>query len=369
MLAVYVSGHGFGHAVRTGTVLRALHERMPDLQVTLVSTAPEEVAREAAFPGVGYRPAATDVGLVQRNALEIDEAGTAAAAAEFQKGYRRRVDEEAAWLAGAGARLVLGDVPPLAFDAAHAAGIPAVGLANFSWDWVYAHLAARQPALGVAAEEAAAAYAKAALLLELPFAGDLGAFPVRERIPLVARRPTYTREESLRRLGLEPGAPVVLVSFGGIGMPGLRLERLGALEAFRFLVTEGAGETAENVHRVDPGTLRGRGLGYADLVAASDVVLSKPGYGIVSDAIASGTRILYTERGDFPEYPVLVEGMARWIPAVHATNADVVAGRLEGPLRRVLALPVPEPPPLDGAEAAAARLESLLGGSGGRLAV
>ena len=31
----------------------------------------------------------------------------------------------------------MGDIPPLAFAAAHAAGLPSVAVANFTWDWVY----------------------------------------------------------------------------------------------------------------------------------------------------------------------------------------------------------------------------------------
>ena len=97
-------------------------------------------------------------------------------------------------------------------------------------------------------------------------------------------------------------------------------------------------------------------LDYVDVVGASDVVVTKPGYGIVSDAAAAGTRMIYTERGDFPEYPILVREMTRYLAAVHVSNEDLVAGRLREPIDRVLALPLPSPPPMNGADVAAARL-------------
>ena len=31
----------------------------------------------------------------------------------------------------------MGDIPPLAFAAAAAAGVPAIALCNFTWDWIY----------------------------------------------------------------------------------------------------------------------------------------------------------------------------------------------------------------------------------------
>ncbi len=52
------------------------------------------------------------------------------------------------------------------------------------------------------------------------------------------------------------------------------------------------------------------GLLYQDLVAAADVVVSKPGYGIVSECVANGTALLYTSRGRFIEYDLFVGGDA-----------------------------------------------------------
>jgi hypothetical protein len=109
------------------------------------------------------------------------------------------------------------------------------------------------------------------------------------------------------------------------------------------------------------GRLPELGLTYPDVVRAVDVVVSKPGYGIVSDAIAAGTRLVYTERGDFPEYPILVREMAPLLACEHVSNQDLLDGRIEAPVRRVLARPVPPPPDLDGAARGAARILALLG--------
>jgi len=101
------------------------------------------------------------------------------------------------------------------------------------------------------------------------------------------------------------------------------------------------------------------GLGYVDIVGAADVVITKPGYGIVTDAIAARTRMVYTERGDFPEYPILVGQMARWLPSRHVSNADLRAGQLQDALDAVMADPFPPAPDTSGAERAARRLLSI----------
>ena len=103
-----------------------------------------------------------------------------------------------------------------------------------------------------------------------------------------------------------------------------------------------------------------RGSSYPDLVGAADVVVTKPGYGIVSDCIGAGTRLVYTDRGDFPEYPVMVAEMPRYLPAVFASNEEVREGRLGPALEAVLALPFPAAPRTDGAAVAAERLVGRL---------
>ena len=183
-LVAYVSGHGFGHSVRAATVLGAVRSLDPALRIAVVSAGPDWVFRETVGPGLVFRAERADVGLVQRGALVIDTAATAAECDAFDREMPARVEREAAWLGGMGARVVLGDIPPLAFLAAAKAGVPGVGMSNFSWDWIYAHLARHEPGLSAAAAAAAAAYAQATNLLELPFAGDLSAFPRRTAVPL-----------------------------------------------------------------------------------------------------------------------------------------------------------------------------------------
>jgi L-arabinokinase len=359
VLAVYVSGHGFGHATRTAEVLRAVRERAPVLPVAVSTAAPASLFEGVVDPPLTVRRVGCDVGLAQKDALVIDEKGTVAAWQAFMRGWDGLVASEAAWLREAGAGLVVGDIPPLAFEAAARAGLPSVAVGNFSWDWIYGHLAPREPALAEAAARARESYGWAEILLRLPFACDASAFRRVEDVPLVARRPVVPKAEARRRLGLD-GRPVALLSFGGVGLPGLRPDAFRDLRGFRVLFTGAGAEGPAPAHftKLDDAAVRAAGLGYPDLVGAADVVVTKPGYGIVSDCIGAGTRLVFTERGDFPEYPVMVAEMPRYLPAVFAPNEDVRDGRLGPVLEAALALPFPEPPRTDGATVVA---ETLLG--------
>jgi hypothetical protein len=180
-------------------------------------------------------------------------------------------------------------------------------------------------------------------------------------VPLVARKPGVGKAEARRRLGLD-ARPVVVLSFGGVGVPGLKLAAFAGLTDYRFLLTgqTGEGTAPGNLERVAAGRLEAAGLGYVDLVGAADVVVTKPGYGIVTDCVGAATRLVYTARGDFPEYPIMVAEMPRYLPCVFASNEDVIGGRLGPALEAVRALPFPDPPRTDGAAVAAERLHARL---------
>ena len=269
------------------------------------------------------------------------------------------IDAEWRWLRHAKTRVVLGDVPPLAFEAAAEAGDPERGPRELLLGLGLSASRGAGPGWASAASCGGGGVRPLRPALKLPFAGDLSAFRKVVDIPLVARRPRVPRAEVRRRLGLG-AAPIALVSFGGIGLPGFDPGVLGGVLDVEFVMVGPMRPSPSNVRIFEDTALKAFGLGFEDLVGGADVVVTKPGYGIVTDAIGAGTRIVYTERGDFPEYEVLVAGMQALIPCAHVSNADLLAGRLGAPIRSVLEHPVPPPPDLSGASVAAEQLLSLV---------
>ena len=97
-----------------------------------------------------------------------------------------------------------------------------------------------------------------------------------------------------------------------------------------------------------------RGYRYEDLVKAVDVVVTKPGYGIVSECIANDTAMLYTSRGDFREYPVMLQEMPKYLRCEFIDHQDLFSGNWAPHLDRLMAQPAPQQrPPTNGAQIAA----------------
>jgi hypothetical protein len=187
-------------------------------------------------------------------------------------------------------------------------------------------------------------------------------------VPLVARHPSpgHNRASIRARLGLPEGDRLALVSFGGYGVHDLPIDRLDCAGSWRVLLTErgSPGQSSPpGVLTVHESLIYESGLRYQDLIAAVDVVMTKPGYGIISDCIGARTPMLYTSRGRFAEYDVLVREMPRWLRCRFIALEDLLAGRWRSALDALAEMPdPPERPRTDGA----AVIAGLLLDAGGR---
>ena len=96
------------------------------------------------------------------------------------------------------------------------------------------------------------------------------------------------------------------------------------------------------------------GIRYEDLVGAADAVVTKPGYGIISECIANDAAVLYTSRGHFAEYDVVVAEMPKYVRSAFINHDELFAGKWESHLDRLLAQPKPKKAPeTNGADVAA----------------
>jgi hypothetical protein len=377
VVVFYVSGHGFGHASRDIEIINALHRLAPGVQVVVRTSAPRWIFDLTLAAPTGWMPAECDTGIVQIDSLRLDIDATLQRADAFHASLPARAATEAALLREIGATLVVGDIPPLAFAAAAAAGLPSMAVGNFTWDWIYSGYeeTRKYPNLVPTIENA---YRSATRALRLPLGGGFEAFEHVERVPFVARRSKRRRDEVRRQFGLPADARLVLASFGGYGLRDIDIARLGGIARWEVVVTSNvqASRRATDagvdrlersgwppaIHYVDEHDIYAAGFRYEDIVAAVDVVATKPGYGIIAECIANGAAMLYTSRGRFVEYDVMVREMPRYLRCQFISNEDLYAGRWERPLAALMAQPPPpESPRVDGAEVVAGVVREMCG--------
>lgn len=354
----YITGHGFGHAVRSNLVIQSLRSADSDIRIHVRTAAPEWLFYHQS-QAVSYESRAIDVGIIQPNSLRMDLGATVRACRDLHNRLPVVIEQEIEFIKRQNVQLVIGDIPPACFEIAFRANIPSVAITNFTWDVIYRAYAGEHPELMPLIAQMAGFYEKATLALTLPYPCEMSVFPRREAIPWVARVSALDRAAARAAFGLPQTGPIVLLSFGGLGIEGYPWSSLDQLTDFFFVTTGPARRSRGNLLVLDDAQRH-----YEDLLRAVDVIVTKPGYGIVADLLAHRLPVLYTERGEFPEYPFLVRALHDLATAEFIPQDELLAGNIAPYLRRLLGKPPHWPTvPLNGASAAAqAVITTLLSG-------
>ncbi|XWS72876.1 hypothetical protein CRYUN_Cryun02cG0077500 [Craigia yunnanensis] len=334
IFAYYVTGHGFGHATRVVEVVRNLIAAGHDVHV--VSGAPDFVfTSEIQSPRLFLRKLVLDCGAVQADALTVDRLASLQKYSETAVQPRDSIlATEVEWLNSIKADLVVSDVVPVACRAAAEAGIRSVCVTNFSWDFIYAEyvMAAGYHHRSIV-WQIAEDYSHCEFLIRLPGYCPMPAFRDVIDVPLVVRRLHKSRKEVRKELGIGEDVKLVILNFGG-QPAGWKLKEEYLPSGWLCLVC-GASDTQE----YPPNFLKLPKDAYTpDLIAASDCMLGKIGYGTVSEALAYKLPFVFVRRDYFNEEPFLRNMLEFYQSGVEMIRRDLLTGHWKPYLERAISL-------------------------------
>ena len=352
-----ISGHGFGHAAQVVPVLNALGRLVPNLHALLRTTVPVAFFRDRLAIPWEINAVQQDVGCVQNGPMTIDVEATWREHQRFHSTWDDRLQTEVEDMRVAAPDLVIADTPYLALAAGKAAAIPTVALVSFTWDLVLSEYVA-PPSIDSRAvlQSIRQAYAQADLALRITPAPKMELFQRAIDIGTIAEPVPSSREHLTECLRLAPGEQTVLVGFGGIPLDSLPFDRLELLTGYRFLF-DGS---------VPPGSLQfvattSLPFSFKALLASVDVIMTKPGYGTLVEAVALRTPMVYVRRYNFADEQPLVDYLHRHGRGIELSMSDFTQGQWQTALQTALDLPPTiAPPPPTGATEAAAELAKFL---------
>ncbi|XP_027333907.1 L-arabinokinase-like isoform X3 [Abrus precatorius] len=334
VFAYYVTGHGFGHATRVTEVVRHLIHAGHDVHV--VTGAPDFVfTSEVQSPRLFIRKVLLDCGAVQSDALTVDRLASLQKYSETAVKPRAGIlAQETEWLNSIKADLVVSDVVPVACRAAADAGIRSVCVTNFSWDFIYAEyvMAAglhHRSIVWQIAED----YSHCEFLIRLPGYCPMPAFRDIIDVPLVVRRLHKSAKEARKELGVADDVKLVILNFGG-QPSGLKLKEEFLPPGWLCLVCG-----APDNEGLPPNFMKLAKDAYTpDLIAASDCMLGKIGYGTVSEALAYKCPFVFVRRDYFNEEPFLRNMLEYYQCGVEMIRRDLLTGHWRPYLERAISL-------------------------------
>jgi hypothetical protein len=305
----YTSDFGYGHAARDIALIRELQETLHAEVVVRTGSPAEFVSR--SLPDVEVVQGPNDPGVVMDGAA-VDRERTLAAVEQWLSSWEGYIASEKVFLRDRRIDLVLSDVVPQPFLAAEELGIPSLGISNFTWHLIYTHLFGKTELTDRVAE----AYRAASGALLLPLHEPMMVFRDRRKVGLVARTVTRDRAELP---GLPSGRPLVYLGGGQSLDPAVFRGIRTALSGCTLLVPSWT--DIPGAVRIPPGETETQ-----DWIAACDLVVSKPGYSTISEAIQAGVPMALFRREGFAEDDYLIGGVESMGIGKEVSTAAVLDG-------------------------------------------
>lgn len=352
-LLVTLSDHGYGHAVQAAAVVNALRRLRPDLRLTLRATLPQAfLARrfEGEFTLLHER---TDIGMVMRSAIDVLPTESAAAYRVFHHNWAQRVVDESERLRALAPDLVLSNVAYLPLAAARRIGVPAIALCSLNWADMYRHYCGTAPEADAIHAEIVAAYRSAEVFLQPAPHMPMPDLPNRRPIGPVAT--VSPRPLDLRaRLRLPATTRLVLVSPGGMSLPLAVTDWPHTADLHWIVPRESA------CARPDVTAFESLDLAFPEVLAASDALVTKPGYGSFVEAGVSGVPVLYVRRFDWPEEPYLIDWLRRHTRTGEIARTALEQGTMAPALSALWVRPAIKPAAATGSDEAAQILNAYI---------
>lgn len=293
-IAYYISSHGFGHAARSAIVLGELAR---DYELFITSEIPEAYYR-TVVPAFHFRSAPVDTGCVQADFVTVDQGRSFKNLADLLSRAEEISRRETTWLRDNAIDLVISDAPSIPLKAAAEARLPSIVMSNFTWYDIYSGFedAPQHSGLISTLREH---YACATLQVAPQMHVDNTVIPRREEVGLLSLPGENIRDRIARHAPREYARrPHILIYLGQYDSTSFHWAGLAEMEEYLFLtrdpVPSGAG--SPNLMVLDE-TFR-----FPDLIASSDLVVTKGGYSTLATAFVHGVPVLTCERTDFKEF-------------------------------------------------------------------
>jgi hypothetical protein len=306
VLYVAVTNHGFGHAVRSASVVAAIQRLNPDILPILVTTAPHWLLESYIEGDFIQRHRGFDVGVTQSDSLKMDKVATLEKLREIKAQARSLIASEVNFIRTNQVGLILADIPPIAAPLAKAVDIPCWMMSNFGWDFIYRDWGEDFREI---ADWISLCYQQCDRLFRLPLSESMSSFPNIVDVGLTGGNPRYHETELRTRFHLTaPKEKTILLTFGGLGLDQIPYQNLQYFPDWQFITFDRNVPDLQNLIKVTEHPYRP-----VDFMPICGRVISKPGFSTFAEALRQNTPIVSLTRADFAESHILLEGIQNHI--------------------------------------------------------
>ena len=292
-IAFFISDHGFGHDSRNIPIIRYILEATKDIRIIIKTGKNQgQFIRDLVgdFNGrVTYFFEAMDMGLVlKENSLDVDSEKLEEKVQDYISSFEEKVSKENEFLHYNNVNLIVSDIVPWIFKCANELSIPSILISNFTWVEIYKEYLSNE-----ICDKYIDCYklGDKALFYELYMEEMKDYIKNYEKVSLFSRDFDLEKADKIKR---SFKSPIVYISVGR--SVALKDEVDVSSLNYDFIVTDGIRLSGDNVHYLDKETPNTQ-----DYLIASDFIITKAGFGTISEALLGKKKIAVLSRDNVAE--------------------------------------------------------------------
>ncbi|WCT56413.1 glycosyltransferase [Paenibacillus kyungheensis] len=306
-ICYYISDYGYGHATRSIAIIRTILERHQDAPIRLIVNCGKALPflidslQSQMMPAISqdhhieFRSIFSDTGYVLHNdSIAADIQGLRQQYNLDMSLFEERITQEQQFLENVQAQLVISDISPIPFVAAQRTGVESLGISNFTWYTAYQDMLDKSDL-----NQLREAYAQMDHFISLAGCAEpQWGRKCRIDTGFFCRQPDLQEVERIRT-ALDPTGKRKIIFFG-LGRS-IQVDHWSTMELWDsedcvFIVSSNMDIDHPNVVQIPDQYTESQ-----NYVAAANLVITKPGWGTVCEAIELAKPLILLNRSHFYE--------------------------------------------------------------------
>lgn len=328
-----ISSHGLGHLGQTAPIINALGRMFPELDIVISAGVNNDTLHQfVEIPFIRYS-SPRHATVIMDGPLNVDVKKTLREFSLWHESYLRHLTDFRNILENIQPNLVVTNIDYTVIDSAGELGIPSISLCSLNWADILLPFIAQGQSSQLY-HSILSSYNNADCFIQLRPHLSMPGLNNTVSIDPVARLGHFRRAEINDKLSLECDTQLVLFSLGGIPMS-RQVTNWNIPEKSHWILPD---YMVANDSRFS--TLSELRIPFIDVLASSDVLVTKPGYGSFVEAYLNATKIISVRRERWAESSALVDWLIEQNMGIEMTSEDFYHGNFLSAFENMPSKPV-----------------------------
>lgn len=315
-IALYISSHGFGHMTRCLAIIENILNTSNYNLYIVCNKRQNDFARIylAKYKDrIIYKDLITDIGLINKeNSLEVDKISLEEKLYNFALSWENLVNDEYTFLKNINIKCIVSDISPIGTFVGNKLQLPVILITNFTWVEQYEYIGIDESIINKYRQ----AYSYVTKFIKYDLCSPINSVNCKDinEVGFVCRNIDFNKIEKIKR---QYGKSIMITCGKSANLNNINIKNFKGT----IFTTSGIEITCEdecNVVNLPIDTLDTQ-----NYIAASDMVITKAGWGTIAEGIIGHTNLVLIERPSAREDSFNIEELKKNKLAISIKEEDL----------------------------------------------